>query len=238
MRDVFFRDRADAGRRLADRLQHLKGQQPVVLALPRGGVPVGFEIAKALAAPLDLLLVRKIGLPWHPELAVGAVVDGEAPRTVVNEDVARAYGVSRSEVETAAAHEIREIERRRELWLRGRAPTPVNGRTAIVVDDGIATGASVRVALRALADSGAVRVVLAAPVAPADTAADLRRECDETVFLATPEDFGAVGAYYADFRQLDDAEVTELLDRASRREPETAHAGGKPKDILPSGGAI
>jgi putative phosphoribosyl transferase len=212
---MVFRDRAEAGRRLAERLLRLKGTDPVVLALPRGGVPVALPIAEALGAPLDLLLVRKIGAPGQPELALGAVVEGEPPQTVVNEDIAELFGVSPPAIAREAALQLDEIARRRRLWLRGRPAVPPRGRAAIVVDDGIATGATVRAALSALERAGAARRVLAAPVAPRDTAEALRRLCDEAVFLAEPTDLGSVGAFYGDFHQLDDAEVTALLDRAA-----------------------
>jgi putative phosphoribosyl transferase len=186
-----------------------------VLALPRGGVPVAFEIAAALGAPLDLLLVRKIGAPGFAELAVGAVVDGARPEAVVNEEVVRELGVSATYLEREAARELAKIERRRALYLRGRLPVALDGRTAVVVDNGIATGATVRVAVQALARSGAARrVVLAAPVAPREAA---RALCDEAVFLAEPALFGSVGAFYDDFRQTEDAEVIALLDRAAVR---------------------
>lgn len=211
-----FRDREEAGRLLAERLLHLRNADPVVLALPRGGVPVGAPIAEALDAPLDLLLVRKIGAPFNPEYGIGAVVDGERPEIVLNEEAVRALGVPASYIEREGARELQEIERRRALYLRGRPPVELAGRTAIVVDDGIATGGTVRAALQALAKAGAARrIVLAVPVAPADTALALRALCDEAVFLHTPEDFGAVGYFYEDFRQIEDAEVIALLDRAA-----------------------
>ncbi len=216
---MVFRDRAEAGRRLAERLLHLKGAEPVVLALPRGGVPVALPIAEALGAPLDLLLVRKIGAPWQPELALGAVVEGDPPQTVVNDDILGEAGVRPGFVAREAARQLEEIGRRRRLWLHGRPAAPRRGRTAIVVDDGIATGATVRAALAALERTGAARRVLAAPVAPRDTAEALRKLCDEAVFLAEPADLGSVGAFYGDFRQLDDAEVVALLDRADKRGP-------------------
>jgi len=212
---MVFRDRADAGRRLAERLSHLKGADPIVFALPRGGVPVAAPIAEALGAPLDLLLVRKIGAPGQPELALGAVVEGDPPQTVVNDGIAAALGVSPAAVAREAARQLDEIARRRRLWLHGRPAVPPRGRTAVVVDDGVATGATVRAALLALERAGAARRVLAAPVAPRDTAEALRRSCDEAVFLAEPQDLGSVGAHYMDFRQLDDAEVVALLDRAA-----------------------
>jgi putative phosphoribosyl transferase len=214
MSSHMFRDRSDAGRRLARELGHLEQSHPVVLALPRGGVPVGLEIASALHAPLDLLLVRKIGVPGHPELAAGAVIDGARPRTVINDDVVRMAGMSKSDIAKIAEAELAKIERRRRLWLSDRTHVPISGRSAIIVDDGIATGASARVALQAVRANGAARVILAIPVAPAETADMLRAECDEVVCLATPEDFMAVGTYYQDFHQVDDEEVQELLHRA------------------------
>ena len=209
-----FRDRSDAGRQLAEQLRYLEHSQPLVLALPRGGVPVGIEVASALHAPLDLLLVRKIGVPWHPELAAGAVIDGARPRTVINEDVVRTAGVSESDIARIVEAELAKIERRRRLWLSDRPHVSIAGHSAIVVDDGIATGASARVALEAVRAEEAARVVLATPVAPAETAEMLRAECDDLVCLATPEDFMAVGIYYEDFHQVDDQEVQELLQRA------------------------
>ena len=210
-----FRDRSDAGRRLAQKLLHLKHTRPVVLALPRGGVPVAFEISKAIEAPLELLLVRKIGAPREPELAVGAVVDGHSPERFINRSIVDALRVPPSYIEKESQRQLEEIERRRQLYLPGRSPVSLIGRTVIVVDDGIATGATVRVGLRALRDGGAAWMVLAAPVAPAEVAEELGSECDEAVFLLTPADFRAVGVYYDDFRQLDDAEVILLLRRAA-----------------------
>lgn len=209
-----FHDRTDAGRRLAERLLHLKDADPVVLALPRGGVPVARPVAEALGAPLDLLLVRKIGAPQQPELALGAVVEGEPPQTVVNEDVVEELGIPAGYVTEQAADQLAEIERRRRLWLHGRAAMPPYGRTVILVDDGVATGATIRAALLALERAGAARRVLAIPVAPPAVAAALRQACDEAVILAEPALFGSVGAFYDDFRQLEDAEVTALLDAA------------------------
>jgi putative phosphoribosyl transferase len=217
---MMFRNRAEAGRRLAERLLHLKNAYPVVLALPRGGVPVAWPIAEALSAPLDLLLVRKIGAPEQPELALGAVVEGEPPQIVVNDEIVRLLDVPPVAIAREAARQIDEIARRRRLWLRETPAVPLHGRTVVVVDDGIATGATVRAALSALARAGAARRVLAAPVAPRETAEALRGLCDEAVFLAEPPDLGSVGAFYADFHQLDDAEVAALLDRAGGREGE------------------
>jgi putative phosphoribosyl transferase len=209
-----FRDRADAGQRLAERLLHLRDADPVVLALPRGGVPVAVPIAEALEAPLELLLLRKIGAPGQPELALGAVVEGEPPQTVLNEEVIEMLGVPRNIVVERAADQLAEIERRRRLWLRSHAPVTSRGRTVIIVDDGLATGATARVALQALECAGAARRVLAIPVVPSKVAGALRRLCEEAVFLVEPECFGSVGAFYDDFRQIGDAEVAKLFDAA------------------------
>jgi putative phosphoribosyl transferase len=211
-----FADRAEAGRALARRLLQLALRPPiVVLALPRGGVPVAAEVARALQAPLDLLLVRKIGVPWQPELAVAAVVDGDQPDIVVDEPVRAMGGIGRDYIEAQAQHELQEIERRRQLYLPGRAPLPVLGATAIVVDDGIATGTTVRAALRALRRRQPKRLVLAVPVAPADTADALAAEVDDIVCLATPSPFHAVGVHYEDFHQVGDEEVLDALRAAA-----------------------
>lgn len=212
-----FADRTDAGRRLAAALVHLRDRHPVVLALPRGGVPVGFEVAKVLAAPLDILLVRKIGAPFQPELAAAAIVDGAEPVLVRNEEVIRAYGIDEEWIEAEAARQLAEIERRRRLYCGDRAPVSLRGRTAILVDDGIATGTTVRAALRALARLAPARRVLAVPVAPPDTVASLAHEADEIVALEQPEWMGAVGQFYRDFTQTEDEEVVRLLAEAARR---------------------
>jgi putative phosphoribosyl transferase len=211
-----FQDRSVAGRALGERLAGMGLVDPVVLALPRGGVPVGLEVARALDAPLDLLLVRKIGVPWQPELAVGAVMDGGAPVIVVEPRVQAATGIDRQYIEDRARQELKEIERRRALYLGQRAPEPVAGRTAIVVDDGIATGTTVRAALRGLRKRAPARLVLAVPVAPPDTIDALRAEVDDVVCLAQPEPFGAIGYFYLDFHQLADDEVVELMRQAPR----------------------
>ena len=208
-----FRDRNEAGRRLATELMHYKDQHPVVLALPRGGVPVAAEVAAALGAPLDLVLVRKIGVPYQPELAMGAVVDGDAPITVRNEDVIGFSGVSEAELRASGERELAEIERRRERYIGTRARPEVAGRIAIIVDDGIATGATIRAALRATRARGPQKLVLAVPVAPTDTLAALRDEADEIVCLEDHAAFGAIGYYYLDFRQVSDEEVSALLAR-------------------------
>lgn len=208
-----FRDRTEAGRRLADALAHLKDRRPVVLALPRGGVPVAAEIAAALAAPLDLVLVRKVGLPGQPELAMGAVVDGAEPITVRNEDVIHLAAIDDELFGRVRDRELAEIERRRKLYLGTRRRVDPKGRVVIVVDDGIATGATVKAALRAIRKREPERLVLAVPVAPPETIVELRREVDEIVCLETPSPFGAIGYFYVDFTQVDDAAVAAALAR-------------------------
>jgi putative phosphoribosyl transferase len=212
--EVFFEDRRSAGRLLAEAVARNRQHDPIVLALPRGGVPVGFEVAKALGAPLDVLIVRKIGAPGHPELGIGAVVDGSDPHVVLNDDVIRQVRPSAAYIEEEKRRQLAEIERRRHRYVGDRAATAVEGRTAIVVDDGIATGGTVRAALRGMADSKPARLVLAVPVAPADTIAELSGDCDEVVCLVTPEPFYAVGAHYRDFTQTTDEEVIRLLAEA------------------------
>ena len=207
-----FADRADAARALAQRLQQLQLPAPVVVfALPRGGVPIGAVVARALQAPLDLVLVRKIGAPWQPELALAAVAEGEPPEIVVDAEVRRTAGVDDAWIAHEAARHLEEIARRRQLYLRGRAPAAVEGRTAIVVDDGIATGTTVRAALKALLRRRPARLVLAVPVAPQDTLQMLRPEVDQIVCLATPHPFRAVGLHYRDFDQVEDDEVMAAL---------------------------
>jgi len=213
---MLFENRQEAGRRLARELLHLKSRRPVVLALPRGGVPVGFEIASALEAPLDLVLVRKIGAPGMSELAVGAIAEGEELDKVIDEGIIAELGVTEAYLDEEIARQAREIERRRELYLKGRPAVDVRHRTALVVDDGIATGATMRVALRAVRRRGPEKLVMAVPVAPSHTIERLRAEVDEIVCLATPEDFRAIGLFYADFHQVGDEEVIALLDRSAR----------------------
>ena len=216
-----FIDRTDAGRQLAKALASYKGQKPVVLALPRGGVPVAAQIATALDAPLDLILVRKIGVPFQPELAMGAVVDGPAPVIVRNEEVITLAGISEQEFAARRDQELAEIERRRKIYLGDRAHPELSGRTVIVVDDGIATGATTRAALQAVRVRKPVALVLAIPVAPTDTLRKLKDEADEIVCLEDYENFGAIGFFYSDFRQVSDAEVIELLARLLIKEPTT-----------------
>jgi putative phosphoribosyl transferase len=210
-----FRDRTDAGRRLAQALANYRDQQPVVFALPRGGVVVAAEVALALGSPLDLLLVRKIGVPQQPELAMGAVVDGGAPLVVRNEDVINVVDVSESEFKVVCDRELAEIERRRKHYLGDRKPVDATGRTAIIIDDGIATGATVRAALRATRLRNPAKLVLAVPVAPADTIARLRAEADDVICLEEHEFFAAIAFYYSDFRQVSDRTVIDTLKRVS-----------------------
>jgi predicted phosphoribosyltransferase len=198
---------------LAVALAGYRGQQPAILALPRGGVPVAAEVAAVLNAPLDLILVRKIGVPFQPELAMGAVVDGKTPITVRNDDVIRLSRINESEFKSVCDRELAEIERRRQRYLGSRERAEIAGHTAIVIDDGIATGATTRAALRATRMRNPKRLVLAVPVAPTDTIAEMRSEADDVVCLEDHEFFGAIGLYYADFRQVSDQEVIDMLAR-------------------------
>jgi putative phosphoribosyl transferase len=215
-----FADRQQAGRMLAGRLQALHLSAPlIVLALPRGGVPVGAEVARALKAPLDLLLVRKIGAPWQHELALAAVVEGDPPDIVIDEEVQRSVRADAPYIEAQAQLQLREIARQRQAYLSGRPGARVEGSTVIVVDDGIATGTTMRAALKALRRRHPATLVLAVPVAPRDTLQSLRAEVDQVVCLATPQPFFAVGEHYVRFDQVDDDEVIEALDAAGRSTP-------------------
>ena len=212
-----FVDRAAAGRALAARLIRFRGQDPLVLALPRGGVPVGFEVAEELDAELDLLLVRKLGAPGHPEVGIGAVVDGSPPQVVLNQEFIRRIGASSDYIDAELGRQLAEMERRRRLYVGDRGPPRVAGRTVIVVDDGVATGGTVIAALRGLGEARARRLILAVPVAPREVLETLRSVCDEVVCLASPEPFHAVGAHYADFTQTGDEEVVRLLKMSRKR---------------------
>lgn len=219
---MIFRDRQDAGRRLA-RLLSRYGKKPdvLVLALPRGGVPVGFEVAAALEAPLDVFLVRKLGAPGQPELAMGAIASGGL--RVLDRNLVARLGVSAAEVAQVEARELRELERRERAY-RGDRPAPrVGGRTVILVDDGVATGASLKAAIGALREQDPAAIVAAVPVAPPSTRRALEALADDVVCVATPEPFLAVGNFYDDFGETGDEEVRELLARAARRAP-----GGAP----------
>lgn len=205
-----FHNRVTAGRLLSERLAPLRSHAPVVLALPRGGVPVGFEIARALGAPLDVLIVRKLGAPHQPELAIGAL--GENGVRVLNHDLVDAIGVTAESLAKIEQREAVEIERRRERYRHGRPMVDVEGRTAIIVDDGLATGATARAAVEVARAMRAAHVIVAVPVGAPDSLATLRDLADDVVALVEPADFAAVGAWYDDFRQVGDDEVERLLE--------------------------
>jgi putative phosphoribosyl transferase len=209
---MVFRDRRDAGRRLATLLAHVRGDAPIVLGLPRGGVPVAAEVAGALGAPLDVVLVRKLGTPGQPELAMGAI--GEGGVRVVNDAVVRSAQVSDAELAAVEQRERVELERRAVRYREGRAPIPLDGRTVVVVDDGLATGSTARAALAVVRAHGARRIVLAVPVAPPETVAALSGLADEIVCLEQPSHMWAVGQWYEDFRATTDDEVVALLGTA------------------------
>ncbi|GEO83447.1 MULTISPECIES: phosphoribosyltransferase [Alphaproteobacteria] len=209
-----FKDRIDAGERLAATLERFRGQDVVVIALPRGGVDVALPIARHLGAPMTLLLVRKIGLPTQPELAMGAIIDGDQPITVRNESVIGFSAVDQATFDAAATEELAEIHRREALYLGGRRPVPLAGRVAIVVDDGIATGATVRAAIKGLKARNPARIVLAVPVASEEALDMLRDEVDEIVVLESLSALGAIGFSYRHFPQLTDSDVIAALDAA------------------------
>ena len=196
---------------LAQDLLGYADQRPAVFALPRGGVPIGYEIAKALKAPLDIVLVRKIGVPFQPELAAGAVVDGEEPLVVMNPQVVEPLGLTEEFLREETGRKLAEIDERRRVYLAGMTRVDPHGMTAIVADDGIATGATIKAALRAIRRRGPARLVLAAPVAPPATVEELRAEADAIHCLETPEPFLAIGIFYENFHQLSDDEVVRLL---------------------------
>ena len=212
-----FRDRREAGQVLADRLTAYAGRPDVlVLALPRGGVPVAYEVARALGAPLDVFLVRKLGVPGHEELAMGAVATGGV--RVLNDQVVGALGIPPSVIEAVAAWQQQELARRERLYRGDRPPPDVRGRTVILVDDGLATGSTMRAALAALRRQQPARLVVAVPTAAPETCDELRAEADDVVCATTPEPFDSVGLWYEDFSQTTDEEVRELLERAARDE--------------------
>jgi predicted phosphoribosyltransferase len=207
-----FRDRAEAGRLLAAKLENYAGREGLlVLALPRGGVPVAYEVAVKLKAPLDVFLVRKLGVPGHEELALGAVASGGV--CVFNDSVVKSCGISRRVLEEILERERKELERRERAYRRGEPPV-VRGRTVILVDDGLATGATMRAAARAAREQQPAEIVAAAPVAARETLEQLRREADAVVCVHAPEEFSSVGEWYADFEQTTDEEVRELLEKA------------------------
>jgi putative phosphoribosyl transferase len=224
-----FLNRIDAGRKLARALLHYKDSRPVVLALPRGGVPVAAEVAEALHAPLDLVLVRKIGTPIQPEVAMGAVVDGSEPVVLRNEDIIRYARITDADFRAIADAELAEIERRRSRYLGGRPRVDLARRVVIVVDDGIATGATVRASLRAVRRRHPQKLVLAVPLGPLSTIEQLRREVDELVCLEVYEQFGSVGQFYDDFRPTSDEEVVKALARCPVTESDVPAGDPRPQ---------
>ena len=213
-----FRDRAEAGRILAEAVAaSVSDASSLVLALPRGGVPVAFEVARALNAPLDVFLVRKLGFPRREELAIGAIASGGV--RVLTRDLIDELRVSEQLIDRITAVEKRELERREELYRENRPAIPVQGRTIILVDDGLATGASMLAGVRALRPQGPKRLVVAVPVGAPETCQQFRSEVDQIICVATPEPFGAVGEWYADFSQTTDDEVRKLLEEAARLQP-------------------
>jgi predicted phosphoribosyltransferase len=216
-----FRDRKDAGIRLTERLRQYADQEGVlVLALPRGGVTVGLEIATALHAPLDVLIVRKVGFPWQPELAAGAV--SETGTIVLNQSLIATGNVSKEYLDAEVARQREELDRRVGLYRGGRPIAALAGKTVLLVDDGIATGATVKAAVQTLRKEGIRKLVVAVPVAPPTSAAELTAMADEFVCLATPEDFMAVGSFYRDFTQVTDEEVVAMLRQAAGTEKKAA----------------
>lgn len=212
---MLFIDRLDAGLQVARHVGHLRGEDVVVLGLPRGGVPVAFEVATELGAPLDVIVVRKLGVPFQPEFGFGAI--GEGGVRIINDEVVQLAGLSEREIAAVEARERAELARRVQRFRGDRPPVPLAGRTVVVVDDGIATGSTARAACQVAKAQGAKRVVLAVPVGPAETIASLRRDADEVVCLHTPEMFFAIGEYYAEFAQTRECEVTDLLNKAALR---------------------
>ncbi|MCP3819409.1 phosphoribosyltransferase [Streptomyces sp. A3M-1-3] len=221
---MLFTDRVDAGRRLAEALRHLAAEEPVVLGLPRGGVPVAFHVAHVLGAPLDVIVVRKLGVPYHRELGFGAI--GEGGVRVISDDIVRRSGVRQADLAAVEHDEEAELLRRARRFRAGRERLALAGRTVIVVDDGIATGATAAAACEVVRAQGAARVVLAVPVAPPDAVARLRAEADEVVCLSTPVAFSAVGEWYQDFSQTSDEEVVFLLAQAAAAPVSRAPAAG------------
>jgi putative phosphoribosyl transferase len=208
-----FQNRSEAGQLLGERLGYLTSERPVVLGLPRGGVPVAFEVAQALASPLDVLVVRKLGVPFHPELAFGAI--GEDDAQVLNTRLVQRLGLSKDTIAEVARHERAELIRRVEFYRGDRAALALIGRTVVIVDDGLATGATARVAVEVARARGAKRIIVAVPVSPREAVAELRTLANEVISLYVPTQFEAVGEWYEDFNQTTDDEVTSLLRKSS-----------------------
>ncbi|WP_375206668.1 phosphoribosyltransferase [Hyphococcus sp.] len=206
-----FRDRREAGRQLAEKLLSFAKAEPIVYALPRGGLPVADEVAKRLDAPLDLILVRKLGAPGHEELAIGALVDGAAPTTILHQDVIAELNVPDAYIQSVETDALAEIERRRKLYMKDQPPLPAKDRTAIIVDDGLATGATMEAAVAAMCKAGAAQIIVAVPVAPRDTIEKLEKIADDVIALETPYPFWSVGSWYQSFPQLTDEDVIETL---------------------------
>lgn len=215
--ETIFSNRAEAGQLLAEKLGKYAGRDDViVLGLPRGGVPVAYEVARRLGVPLDVFIVRKLGVPGFEELALGAIASGGV--RVLNEDVVRALPKANELIESVTTRELAELARREQIYRDGRPAPDIGGRTVILVDDGLATGATMRAAVAALRQLGAAKIVVAVPVGAADTCREIEQEVDETVCAMAPEWFQAVGQFYEDFSQISDDEVRELLARAARRD--------------------
>ena len=211
-----FANRTEAGRQLAEKLEKYVGRDDViVLGLPRGGVPVAYEVAKRLRAPLDVFIVRKLGVPGFEELAAGAIASGGV--RVLNQDVVRAIPYAEEAIEAVTAKETTELERREQIYREGRPAPELKGRIVILVDDGLATGATMRAAVKALKQRGAAKIVVAVPVGPPDTCRELAEEADETICLSAPAFFQAVGQHYEDFSQTSDEDVRELLSSAAQK---------------------
>ncbi len=212
-----FTDRREAGLKLAEELAPYAGAKPVVYALPRGGLPVAEEVAKKLGAPLDIILVRKLGAPGQAELAIGAVVDGAAPVTILHQDIIAALNVTDAYIEKTKKAALAEIERRRALYMKDKAPVSPRDRTVIIVDDGLATGATMEAAVAAMRKAGAAKIIAAVPVAPQEAVHDLEKTADAVIAVATPFPFRSVGGWYQSFPQLSDDDVIETLARRRAR---------------------
>lgn len=220
-----FKNREEAGRALASELSRRKLENPIVLAMPRGGVPVAIEIAKKLKAPLDFVFVRRIGFPGHKEVAMAAVVDGSAPELVLNEQIAAQIDIPQSYIDREMKAELQEIDRRRSEYTGMVAGPAITGRTVIVVDDGIATGTSMRATINALRRKAPKELIIAVPVAPSDAVQSLRPEVDSVICLATPEPFYAVGMHYKDFHEVTDGEIAAALAHFRTSDSGNAIAG-------------